>query len=424
MPAAPAPATASPSVADLSATAMDRYDQSMDSHSAKLTRADHPPRGLVRTIFDDEHDEFRASVKGFLEREAVPRAREWEAAGIIDRSFWRLAAMQGLVAFAAPEQFGGLGLTDFRYNAIIDEEVTYTGTPSDNFMVTNDIVLPYLRDLATAEQQARWLPDIASGARVCAIAMSEPGAGSDLRAIASTARWRGDHYVLSGSKTFVTSGIQAEIVITAARVLRDGVDGMGLFVLEAGMPGFTKGRKLEKLGRLAQDTAELFMDDVAVPLDQVLGEPGKGLHYLMGNLAQERLSIAITAVASAEKALQITLPYVRERQAFGKPIGSFQANKFALAELATEVSIARVFIDRCIAAHCTGDLQDAEAAGAKYWTTELEFRVLDRCLQLHGGYGYMEEYEIARRWRDARVQRIYGGTTEIMKELVGRSLGL
>jgi alkylation response protein AidB-like acyl-CoA dehydrogenase len=381
-------------------------------------------RGLARTIFEEEHDEFRAAVRGFLEREGAPHARAWEEAGIVDRRFWKRAAEQNLVAFAAPENVGGLGLADFRYNAIIDEEVAYTGTLSDNFTVTNDIVLPYLLELANAEQQARWLPDITSGERVCAIAMSEPGAGSDLRGISSTAQWDGGAYVLSGSKTFVTSGIQAEIVIVAARARRDGIDGLALFVLEDGMPGFTKGRKLEKLGRLAQDTAELFMSDVRLGPENVLGEPGRGLHYLMGNLAQERLSIAVTAVASAERALELTLPYVRERHAFGRPIGSFQANRFALAELATEVSIARVFIDRAIEAHCAGELRDAEAAGAKYWTTELEFRVLDRCLQLHGGYGYMEEYEIARRWRDARVQRIYGGTNEIMKEIVGRSLGL
>jgi acyl-CoA dehydrogenase len=396
----------------------------MSSRPPVTRTLDEGRRGLVRTIFDDQHDEFRASVRGFLEREGAPRAQEWEDAGIIDRPFWKLAAAQNLVAFAAPEEVGGLGLLDFRYNAIIDEEVAYTGTLSDNFTVTNDIVLPYFLELATPEQQARWLPDITSGERVCAIGMSEPGAGSDLRGMASTARWDGDSYVLSGSKTFVTSGIQAEIVIVAARVEREGIDGFGLFVLEEPMPGFTKGRKLEKVGRRAQDTAELFMSDVRVGPERMLGEPGRGLHYLMGNLAQERLSIAVTAVASAERALELTLAYARERHAFGRPIGSFQANRFALAELATEVSIARVFVDRAIEAHCAGELRDAEAAGAKYWTTELEFRVLDRCLQLHGGYGYMEEYEIARRWRDGRVQRIYGGTTEIMKEIVGRSLGL
>jgi acyl-CoA dehydrogenase len=379
---------------------------------------------LRRNIFSDEHDEFRASVRGFLQREGAPRAADWERAGIIDRDFWRKAADLGFVGFAAPEEYGGAGVRDFRFNAILDEEVVYTGTVTDAFSLTNDIVLPYLIDIASPEQHARWLPHLVRGERVCAIAMSEPGAGSDLRGIRASARWTGGAYRLSGSKTFVTSGIQAELVIVAARAEREGVDGLGLFVVEQGMPGFEKGRKLEKVGRLAQDTAELFFDDVEVPEENVLGEAGQGLHYLMQNLAQERLSIAVSAVASAERALELTLDYARDRQAFGRPIGSFQANRFTLAELATEVSIARTYIDRCIEAHSDGELSDADAAGAKFWTTELEFRVLDRCVQLHGGYGYMEEYEIARRWRDARVTRIYGGTSEIMKEIVGRSLGL
>jgi acyl-CoA dehydrogenase len=392
----------------------------------KACAADRRPSfgGLRRLIFADEHEQFRASVRGFLEREGAPHASEWEAAGTIDRGFWKRAAALGFVGFAAPERFGGAGVDDFRFNAILDEEVVYTGTATDAFALTNDIVLPYLMELSTPAQQARWLPGLTSGEQVWAIAMSEPGAGSDLRAIASTATWVDGRYLLSGSKTFVTSGIQADLVVVAARVRRDGVEGLGLFVVEQGMDGFEKGRKLRKLGRLAQDTAELFFDQVEVPEENVLGEPGEGLHYLMRNLAQERLSIAVSAVASAESALELTLQYVRARNAFGRPIGSFQANRFALAELATEVSIARIYIDRCIEAHTAGELSDAAAAGAKFWTTELEFRVLDRCLQLHGGYGYMEEYEIARRWRDARVTRIYGGTSEIMKEIVGRSLGL
>ena len=254
--------------------------------------------------------------------------------------------------------------------------------------------------------------------------MTEPGTGSDLRAIASKAKWAGDHWLLSGSKTFVSSGIQADLVIVAARIERDGVEGMGLFVVEEGADGFTRGRKLDKVGRKAQDTAELFFEDTPVAVEDVIGEPGRGLQMLMRNLPQERLSIAVTAVASAERALEITLEYVKSRNAFGKPIGSFQANRFALADASTQVKIARVFVDQCLLAHSTGDLTAEEAAAAKYWTTELQFQVIDLCLQLHGGYGYMEEYEIARMWRDARVQRIYGGTTEIMKEIVGRSLGL
>jgi acyl-CoA dehydrogenase len=392
-----------------------------------MATAAQRPRGfgqIPRTIFADEHDEFRASVRGFLTREASPRTEEWEAAGIIDRAFWIKAAAQGYVGFAAPEEYGGLDLDDFRFNAILDEEVVNTGAATDAFSLTNDIVLPYFTELADREQQARWLPGITSGERVAAIAMSEPGAGSDLRGIASTAKWDGAEYRLSGSKTFITSGIQAEIVIVAAKVRREGVEGLGLFVVEEGMDGFSKGRKLQKVGRRAQDTSELFFDDVAVPEQNVIGTVGDGARQLMSNLAQERFSMAVTAVANAERCLAITLDYVKDRNAFGKPIGSFQANRFALAELATETSIARTHVDRCIELHSDGLLSDADAAAAKFWTTELEFRVVDRCLQLHGGYGYMEEYEISRRWRDARVTRIYGGTTEIMKEIVGRSLGL
>jgi len=379
---------------------------------------------MHRTIFDDVHDDFRASVRGFFEREAVPRTEEWEGAGMVDRAFWRAAAAQGFVAFSAPEEHGGAGLDDFRFNAIVDEEVVATGTVGDNFSLVNDIVTPYLTELTTAEQQARWLPGVTSGEIVPAIAMSEPGTGSDLRAIASVARWRGDHWTLSGSKTFVTSGIQADLVIVAARVVRDGVDGLGLFAVEAGAPGFTRGRKLEKVGRRAQDTAELFFDDVRVEPELVVGEVGRGLGHLMRNLPQERLSIAVMAVACAERALDLTLEYARTRNAFGRPVGSFQANRFTLAELTSETRAARVYVDRCLEGQVAGELDAAEAAGLKALTTDLQFRVLDACLQLHGGYGYMEEYEIARMWRDGRVQRIYGGTNEIMREIVGRSLGL
>jgi acyl-CoA dehydrogenase len=382
------------------------------------------PRALRRTIFEDEHRDFRESVRGFLLTAAVPESERWAAAGIIDRDFWRAAAAHGFVAFAAPEELGGAGIDDFRFNAVIDEEVAATGTVTDAFSLTNDIVAPYFLDLGTSEQQERWLPGITSGDLVPVIAMSEPGTGSDLRAIASTATWRGDHYVLSGSKTFVTSGIQADLVIVAARIEREGVDGLGLFVVPASAEGFSRGRKLDKVGRRAQDTAELFFDEVAVGPEDVLGDEGEGLRNLMRNLPQERLSIAVTAVAHAERALEITLAYVRDRKAFGRPVGSFQANRFALAELVTETQAARVYVDRCIEAHVAGELTAEEAAGVKFLTTELEFSVMDRCLQLHGGYGYMEEYEIARMWRDARVQRIYGGTNEIMKEIVGRSLGL
>ena len=299
-----------------------------------------------------------------------------------------------------------------------------SGAVGDGFSLTNDIVLPYYLDIADDEQQRRWIPGITSGDTVIAVAMSEPGTGSDLRAIKTTARRAGDGWILSGSKTFVTSGIQADLIIVAARMPEESGGGYGLFVVPADAEGFERGRKLSKIGRRAQDTAELFFRDVRVPSSDVLGEPDKGLRYLMKNLAQERLSMEVVAVASAEYAVDIALAYSRERKAFGQPIGTFQANRFTLAELSTKTKIARVFIDRCIDEHCRGELTAADAAGAKFWTTELEFEALDTCLQLHGGYGYMEEYEVARRWRDSRVQRIYGGTNEIMREIVGRSLGL
>ncbi|HEX4731537.1 MAG TPA: acyl-CoA dehydrogenase family protein [Solirubrobacterales bacterium] len=380
---------------------------------------------MRRTIFEEEHLDFRDSVGQFLVKEALPHTEAWEAAGLVDHDFWLKAAAQGMVVFAAPEEHGGAGLSDFRFNAVIDEQVALTGAVGDNFNLTNDIAAPYFLDLTTAEQQARWLPSLTSGEKIPAIAMSEPGAGSDLRGIASTAVPQGDHYLLSGSKTFVTNGIQADLIIVAAYI-RDGstTNGMGLFVVESDMEGFSRGRKLSKVGRRAQDTAELFFENVPVPVENVLGEPGRGLGYLMLNLPQERLSMAVVAVATAERALQITLDYVRDRNAFGRPIGSFQANRFSLAELAAEIKVARVFVDGCLAAHLTGDLSADDAAAAKLWTTELQVRVADRCLQLHGGYGYMDEYEISRIWRDSRVTRIYGGTSEIMKEIIGRSLDL
>jgi acyl-CoA dehydrogenase len=383
-----------------------------------------PFRKPTRAIFSGDHEVFRGLARGFLRKEAVPRAAQWIADGIIGRPFWRLAAAQGLVGFAAPTAYGGLGIADFRYNAILDEEVVYAGIGTDAFQLTNDIVGPYLYELSDDDQKARWLPGVTDGSLVPAIAMTEPGAGSDLRGIKTTAVWKDGHYVLTGSKTFITSGIQADLVIVAARVEQSGVDGLALVVVEDGMPGFSRGRTLDKIGRKAQDTAELFFDGVEVPRRNLLGEPGQGLRLMMRNLAQERLSMAVTAIADAEHALEFTVEYVTQRQAFGQPVGKFQANRFAIAEMATEVRVGRAYVDQCIAAHASGVLGPDEAAGAKYWATDLEWRVLDQCLQLHGGYGYMEEYEIARRWKDARVQRIYGGTNEIMKEIVGRSLGL
>jgi acyl-CoA dehydrogenase len=379
---------------------------------------------ITRTIFEREHVVFRKQVRSFLTAKAVPKVPEWERQGIIDRGFWKEAADQGLVAFQAPEELGGAGIDDFRFNAIIDEEVASLNAATDAFALVNDIVAPYLLDLTNQEQRERWIPAVTTGDCVPAIAMSEPGTGSDLRGIRTTGEWMGDHWILNGSKTFITSGIQADLVIVAAQVKREGIAGMGLFAVPGDAEGFTRGRKLDKVGRRAQDTAELFFTNVVVPPEDLIGEPGKGLSLMMRNLPQERLSMAVTAVASMERALEITLDYARTRNAFGKPIGTFQANRFSLADATTNARIARVYVDRCIEAAVAGELSAEEAAGVKYWTTELQCQVIDLCLQMHGGYGYMEEYEIARMWRDARVQRIYGGTTEIMKEIVGRSLGL
>jgi alkylation response protein AidB-like acyl-CoA dehydrogenase len=380
---------------------------------------------LLRDIFEDEHTSFRESVRTFLRREAVPRTEEWETAGMVDRAFWKKAAATGFVGFEVPEEWGGLGISDFRLNAIINEEVEYAEVAGDNFALENDILAPYLIELTDDEQRARWLPAFTSGDLVAAIAMSEPGAGSDLASMSTTAKRVPDGYLINGSKTFVTSGIQADLIIVAARTGDGSARGaFSLFAVEADSAGFERGRKLAKIGRRAQDTAELFFTDVEVPMENLLGREGEGFAYLLRNLPRERLSIAVQAVAASEHALELTLEYVRDRRAFGTPIGSFQANRFALADLSTRVAGARVYVDRCIAAVNTGELTAADAAGAKAWTSELQFEVVDRCLQLHGGYGYMDEYPISRLWRDARVQRIYGGTNEIMLEIVGRELGL
>jgi alkylation response protein AidB-like acyl-CoA dehydrogenase len=373
-----------------------------------------------RELFTAEHDDFRESVRAFLAREAVPHTDAWEAAGMVDRGFWRRAAEQGLVGFEAPTEYGGAGIDDFRFNAVIDEEVAYAGVVGDGFTMENDIIAPYLVHHATDEQRARWLPGFTAGELVVAIAMTEPGAGSDLRAITSTAHRDGDHYILNGSKTFVTSGIQADLVIVAARTGERGQ--LSLLVVDAAADGFGRGRKLDKIGRRAQDTAELFFEDVRVPVANLIGQEAGGLDLLKANLPRERLSMAVSAVAAAERAFAVTLEHCRQRRTFGRPLGGHQAVRFMLADMRIELDVARAYVDRYMAAEVAGELTADEAAGAKAWTTDLQFSVLDRCLQLHGGYGYMEEYPIARMWRDGRVQRIYGGANEIMRDIVGRAL--
>jgi alkylation response protein AidB-like acyl-CoA dehydrogenase len=381
---------------------------------------------MQRTLNEPEHDSFRDTVRTFLDRHVVPRHAEWERAGIVDRDVWVAAGKQGLLGMDVPEEYGGGGVADFRYNAVLDEEITRHGATGVGFGLHNDIIAPYLLSLGTDEQKQRWLPAFCAGEMITAIAMSEPGAGSDLQAIRTHARRDGADWVLSGSKTFITNGIHADLVLVVARTDpdADGARGLSLLAVERGMAGFERGRNLDKIGLKAQDTAELFFHEVRVPAANLLGEENRGFVHLMENLPQERLSIAVSAVAACETVLELTLDYVKGRQAFGRPVGSFQHSRFVLAEIATETTIARTYLDECIRQHMRGQLTVSDAAMAKWWTTELQNKVADACLQLHGGYGYMSEYGVAKAWLDGRVQSIYGGTNEIMKEIVGRGLGL
>ncbi len=382
---------------------------------------------MERTILEPEHEDLRASFRSWLEKEVVPHRDEWDAAGIVARSMFTEAGRHGFLGTAVPEEFGGGGVEDFRYNLVIGEEVQAVGVGAAGLGITlhNDICLPYFLRYCTDEQKQRWLPGIASGQLITAIAMTEPGIGSDLASMSTTARRDGDCYVVNGSKTFITNGINADLVVVAVKTdPTQKHKGMSLLVLERGMGGFERGRNLEKIGQHAQDTAELFFNDVQVPVSNLLGTEGQGFLQLVANLPQERLSIAAAGVAAARAALRWTLDYVTERKAFGQPIGSFQNSKFVLAELATEIEIGQSFVDRCVVALNEGVLTADEAAMAKWWCTELQKRAVDRCLQLFGGYGYMAEYPISRAYLDARITTIYGGTTEIMKEIIGRSLGL
>ena len=382
---------------------------------------------MERTLFDEEHELFRASVRAFIAAELTPQHDKWEADGIADRELFRRAGQHGFLGMSVPEELGGGGVEDFRYNVVIHEEVQrgLINAAGLGWTLHNDICLPYFTSLGTDEQKARWLPGICSGELITAVAMTEPGMGSDLAGMATTAVRDGDHYLVNGSKTFITNGINADLVITAVKTdPGERHRGISLLVLERGMPGFERGRNLDKIGLHAQDTAELFFTDVAVPVANRLGDEGTGFLSLVTNLPQERLSLAVSAGAAARHALDLTLEYVKERTAFGQPIGSFQNTRFKLAEIATEVEIAQTFLDRCVLGLNAGTLTAEEAAMAKWWCTELNKRVVDTCLQLFGGYGYMTEYPIARAYVDARVTTIFGGTTEIMKEIIGRSLGL
>lgn len=378
---------------------------------------------LERDLYGPDHEAFRETVRTFLAKEVAPHHERWEKDGVVDREVWRSAGRRGLLGMAVGEEYGGGGTDDFRYSAVLIEEFARAGASGLALSLHNDIVGPYLTRLATEEQKRRWLPGFVSGDLVTAIAMTEPGAGSDLQGIRTTATDRGDHYLLNGAKTFVSNGILADLVVVVARTTPEGGSGgQSLLVVERGTEGFERGRNLDKIGQKAQDTAELFFHDVRVPKENLLGEENRAFTHLMDNLAQERLAIAVGAAAAAEEILDVTTRYVKEREAFGRPLATLQHIRFEIAEMATETAVTRTFLDRCVTEHSRGGLDAVHASMAKWWATELQKRVADRCLQLHGGYGYMTEYRVARAFVDGRVQTIYGGTTEIMKEIIGRSL--
>lgn len=375
---------------------------------------------------EDEHTQLRATARKFVETRVLPNLPKWNDAGAVDRSFYTDAAESGLIGYEIPEEFGGGGIGDYRFSAVICEEFARAGAHSVAMCVslTNDLCLPYILELANDEQKARWLPGIASGELVPAIAMTEPGTGSDLAGIKTSAKLDGDHYIVDGSKTFISSGQNADLILTVVRTSPDPHKGLSILVIERGTEGFERGRNLDKIGLHAQDTSELSFNGARVPATNLIGTEGAGFQYLMRNLPQERLGIAVFAVAGAEGTIERTLDYMRQRKAFGKTIGSFQNSRFLMAELTTEIHIARIYLDDCIRRHTRGELTTVEASEAKWWCTDLQVRITDRCLQMHGGYGYMSEYQVSQDFTDARVQTIYGGTNEIMKEIIGRSLSL
>lgn len=377
---------------------------------------------IPRTLFGADHELFRSSVQKFLDQHAVPFHAQWEKDGHVDRTLWLKAGEAGLLCSHIPEAYGGMG-ADFLYSTVVIEEIARLGLTGIGFSLHSDIAAPYLLHYGSEEQKRRYLPRMVSGEMIGAIAMTEPGAGSDLQGVRTSAVLDGDEYVLNGSKTFITNGWLADLVIVVAKTdPQAGARGTSLFLVESGTPGFSRGRRLEKVGMKAQDTSELFFQDVRVPRENLLGQPGMGFAYLMQELPQERLTVGVAALASAEAALGWTLDYTRERKAFGKAVADFQNTRFKLAEMAAEIQVGRVFTDRCLELHLQGKLDVPTAAMLKYRSTELQCRVLDECVQLHGGYGYMWEYPVARAWADARVQRIYAGTNEIMKEIIARSL--
>ncbi|SDR99491.1 acyl-CoA dehydrogenase family protein [Actinopolymorpha singaporensis] len=372
--------------------------------------------------FDADHDAFRESFRTFCAREVVPRQPGWDKAGLVDRDVWLAAGRQGFLVPAADEAYGGLGITDLRYEQVMIEELAAVHESGFGLGLHNGVVAPYLLHAATRSQKRRFLTRAVTGEAVLAIAITEPEAGSDAAALRTRAVEDGDHWVLDGAKTFISNGITADLVLVAARTEPDRRHGIGLFVVESGTPGFTRGRKLDKLGLRTQDTAELFFGGCRVPKQNVLGHPGEGFVQLTRQFAQERLVVAMSAVASAEVALQDTIAYVRERQAFGRPLSAFQDTRFRVASLRTEVDVAQAYVDQCVLAANAGALDAPSAAQAKLFATEMLGRVVDDCVQMHGGYGYMWEYPICRAYADARVQRIYAGTSEIMKDIISRAM--
>lgn len=379
-----------------------------------------------RSLYNEDHEALRETVRAFVTKHAAPNAEQWAKDGKVERWLFAEAAEAGILGFNIPEEYGGGGVDDYLFNAIIGEEFSRNPV-SDGLAgvgLSSDIVIPYFTELANEEQKQRWLPGIAAGESIVAVAMTEPGTGSDLAGIATTAVRDGDVYVVNGSKVFISNGQNADLMVTAVRTGPHPHRGLSLLVIEASSEGFSRGRNLEKVGLHAQDTSELFFTDVRVSAENLLGAEGSGFAGLMKNLPQERISIASNAVASSEGVLERTLAYVKDRKAFGKPIGNFQNTRFELAEMITAVRVSRAYVDGLLERHARGDLSAVDAAAAKFWCTEQYVNVVNRCVQLHGGYGYMLEYRIAHDYLDSRITTIYGGTTEIMKEIVGRDLGL
>ena len=379
---------------------------------------------MERNIFDMEHEMFRDSVRKFLQREITPNIDAWRERGIVDREAFLKAGEQGLCLIWAEEKFGGLGVEDFRFEQIIIEEMAHHGDPGFGLSLHSRLVAPYLGKLGNPEQQERFLPSCVRGETILGIAMSEPAAGSDVAGLRTRAEDKGDHFLLNGSKTYISNGINGDLFVVAARTVPDNPHGLGLFLVERGMEGFSRGRNLKKMGLKAQDTAELFFDNVKIPRENVLGDPHKGFYYLMQFLAEERLIVAAGSVAHAEAALQTTIEYVKERHAFGQPIAAFQNTRFKLADMRTRIDVAQTFVDRLVMDHNEGKLSAEVAAEAKVFCSELEGWVTDECVQLHGGAGYMDEYPISRMYANARVSRIYAGSSEIMREIIARGMGL